>query len=177
VLLGGFLGGSAQVWLWGLTILLDFMAATVSTEPTWWTLHAEHFAQRHGLTSETGITQTRLARDTYTFGHFPMLCGVIAYAVALEDALAHPLNALPDSVRLAMALGLVFFLRGTAFGMWRATGHGPLPRVLIAAAAAAGVYFAAGVMPIVTLSIAFAGVAAIAVMDERRAQRLKSASA
>jgi low temperature requirement protein LtrA len=230
-LLGGLLGGTAQLWLWGLTILLDLVAATVAGRSDWWSLHAQHFAERHGLiviialgeslivaaagvsgsgfgdgvlgvsvlavlvscalwwtyfpiampqmehgmASLTGVAQTRLARDTYSFGHFPMLCGVIAYAVALEDALAHPVQALPDAARLAMALGLVLFLGGTAFGMWRSTGHGPATRLLIAVASAAGVYFAAGVMPIVTLSIALAGVVVIATMDEIRAQRIKAA--
>jgi low temperature requirement protein LtrA len=230
-LLGGFLGGTAQIWLWGLTILLDFVAATVAGESDWWSLHAEHFAERHGLiviialgeslivaaagvsgtgfgdgvlgvsvlavlmscalwwtyfpiampqmergmASLTGFDQTRLARDTYSFGHFPMLAGVIAYSVALEEALAHPLQPLPDAGRLAMALGLVLFLGGTGFGMWRSTGHGPVPRLVVATGAAVGVYFVDGVMPMVTLSIALAGVAAIAAMDEQRAQRIKAA--
>jgi low temperature requirement protein LtrA len=49
VLIGGFVGGTAQYWLWGLAILLDLIAAGVSARAAEWNIHPEHFAERHGL--------------------------------------------------------------------------------------------------------------------------------
>ena len=49
VLIGGFVGGAAQYWLWGLAILLDLVAAGVSARAAEWDIHPEHFAERHGL--------------------------------------------------------------------------------------------------------------------------------
>jgi low temperature requirement protein LtrA len=46
---GGVLGGPAQLWLWGLTIFLDFVAAATAGESDGWNLRASHFAERHGL--------------------------------------------------------------------------------------------------------------------------------
>lgn len=49
VLLGGVLGGQAQVWLWAATILLDLVAAAIGGQLEGWNLHPEHFGERHGL--------------------------------------------------------------------------------------------------------------------------------
>ncbi len=49
VLIGGFAGGTAQYWLWGLAILLDLIAAGVSARAAEWNIHPGHFAERHGL--------------------------------------------------------------------------------------------------------------------------------
>jgi low temperature requirement protein LtrA len=98
----------------------------------------------------------------------------VAYAVALEEALAHPTEALPAAGRLAVALGLALFLGGTAFAMWRTTAKVPVLRLVVTLAAAGAVYLLAEVPPVVTLSVAFAGVAMIAGHDEWRAQRLST---
>ncbi|NJN82345.1 MAG: low temperature requirement protein A [Caldilineaceae bacterium] len=49
VLIGGYVGGSAQYWLWGAAILLDIVAAMVGGRSEGWDLHPDHFAERHGL--------------------------------------------------------------------------------------------------------------------------------
>ena len=77
-----------------------------------------------------------------------MLCGVIAYAVGLEEALAHPVDPLPDSGRLAIALGLLLFVGGTALAIWRATCGTPVRRVLISGVAAIGLYMAQACHPL-----------------------------
>jgi len=223
---GAVLGGPAQLALWGIAILLDLTAALVAGDSDAWHLHAEHFAERHGLiviialgetlivaagglvgvemtrdvmpvailtvlvscgawwtyfpiakprmeeASEavTGAVRSRMMRDTYSVIHFPLLGGVIAYAVGLEEAIAHPTTPLPAEGRLCIALGLLLFLGCTGVAVWRTTGHLARFRMGAAAAMAAGVYFVADVAPLVTLAIAFAGVAAIAGVDEHRAQ-------
>ncbi|MEK6222322.1 MAG: low temperature requirement protein A [Chloroflexota bacterium] len=48
VLIGGYLGGTAQYWFWGLTIMLDFIAASIGAQENV-NLHPAHFAERHGL--------------------------------------------------------------------------------------------------------------------------------
>ena len=231
-LMGAFAGGSTQVWLWGLTIFLDVVAAIVGGRNESWNLHPAHFAERHGLiviialgesliVAASGVVGTDfrgevlavavlavlitcglwwtyfpiakpqleaalehtpparrgdLARDAFSLAHFPMLCGVIAYAVALEDVFAHPSDPLPETARLAIALGILLFVGGTAIAMWRATCGSPLRRVALGAASALAVYFVAGTPPLVTLALALAGVAVVAGMDERAAVRLRGAA-
>ncbi len=49
VLAGGLVGGTTQVWLWAVAILLDVVAALVAGSADQWGIHAEHFTERHGL--------------------------------------------------------------------------------------------------------------------------------
>ncbi|MEQ1855201.1 MAG: low temperature requirement protein A [Longimicrobiales bacterium] len=228
VLAGGLLGRPAQTWLWGLAIGLDLVAALVAAGQKEWGIHAEHFAERHGLivivalgeslivaaaglaegsfvgdvvgvaflgvlvscglwwtyfpvvkprlehalAAAPGDVRGSMARDVYSLAHFPMLFGIVAYAVALEDAIAHPADPLPAAARLAMALGVLLFLSGTALAMWRATCGRPLPRLLVAALTAGTIGALATVPAVVSFAVALVGVVCVAVLDEVEARRL-----
>ncbi len=68
VIAGGYLGGAAQLWLWGLAIGLDLLAARVGGNVDGWNLQPEHFAERHGLfviiaLGETLIVAASLVTD------------------------------------------------------------------------------------------------------------------
>jgi low temperature requirement protein LtrA len=102
-----------------------------------------------------------MARDVFSLAHFPMLCGVIAYAVALEEAIAHPGDPFPTWARLALSLGLLLFVGGTALAMWRATCGRPIVRVGVIVVTS-GAVFAMSTSP---AYISLAG------LDERRATR------
>ncbi len=49
VIAGGLIGGEWRYILWGLTILLDVIAATVGGRRDGWNIHPGHFTERHGL--------------------------------------------------------------------------------------------------------------------------------
>ena len=49
VLVGGYLGGKLQYWFWTGAIALDAISALVGGRDANWNLHADHFAERHGL--------------------------------------------------------------------------------------------------------------------------------
>jgi low temperature requirement protein LtrA len=66
------------------------------------------------LESSRGAEQSTMARDVYSLVHFPMMCGIIAYAVAVEEAIAHPVDPLPLYSRVALAVGLALFVGGMA---------------------------------------------------------------
>ncbi|MDA0206143.1 MAG: low temperature requirement protein A [Acidobacteria bacterium] len=220
---GGVAGGSEQYWLWGLAIVLDFLAAWVGGQAEGWDLDPEHFAERHGLfviialgeslivtasglagvawtvsssivailavslscalwwsyfargrprleqalTAHTGLKQSLMARDAFSLMHFPMLGGVIAYAVAIEQVATHAGEPLALNARVALALGLLLFVGGMAAAMWRATCGRLWPRVLIVSATAALVVALGGVPAMVSLGVALTGVVAIAAVEQR----------
>jgi low temperature requirement protein LtrA len=223
VLIGALVGGTGQYIFWGLTILLDVVAAAIGGRSEGWNLHPEHFAERHGLfviiaLGETlivaaggvtgadltgdliaaavlavaitgglwwtyfvraksmlehamegaqGAQQSMLARDVYSLIHFPMLCGVVAYAVAVEAAIAHPAEPLRMEAQIALAVGILLFIGGMAVAIWRAAGRLPLPRLVIAAVTAVAIVLASGAAPAVSLTIALAGIIVVAVIEQR----------
>ncbi|MBK9177996.1 MAG: low temperature requirement protein A [Acidimicrobiales bacterium] len=65
--------------------------------------------------------RAHLARDLYTFGHLPIVTGVIVFAVGVEEALLHPTDPLDAFGRAAIAGGLALFLVGFVLGNARAT--------------------------------------------------------
>jgi len=220
-LTGAAAGGAAQYWLWGLTIVLDVVAALVGGRASRWDLHPEHFSERHGLfviialgetliVAAAGLTgvewtgpmigvalaavgttcalwwsyfpgarpalerglaetpaarQARTARDAFSLVHFPMLCGVVGYALAVEEAVAHPTTPLPLEARAALALGVLLFVGGAALAVRRATGR-LLGLRIVASAATAGLLLGlAEVPPVLSLVLAFGGIAGIVALE------------
>ena len=49
VVVGAFVGGTAQLVLWGSVFFLDQVAASVGANQEGWNIHPEHFSERHGL--------------------------------------------------------------------------------------------------------------------------------
>ncbi len=223
VIIGALVGGDMQYIFWGLTILLDILAATIGAQSEGWNLHPEHFAERHGLfviialgetlivaaaglagaewTGDviavavlavaitcglwwtyfvrakpvldhalehcTGAVQSMMGRDVFSLIHFPMLCGVIAYAVAIEEAVAHPGDPLHAEVQIALAVGMALFVGGMALALWRATRRMLLPRVIVTLVTAGAVVALTGSSPALSMAAALAGILAIVVIEQR----------
>jgi low temperature requirement protein LtrA len=62
----------------------------------------------------------RYVRDVYTWGHAPVVAGVILAAAALEEITLHPGDPAPGSIRLLFFGGLVLVALGAAGTVWRA---------------------------------------------------------
>lgn len=133
----------------------------------WWTYFRRAKPRLdHALESSRGIAQSELARDTYSLVHFPMVCGVIAYAAAIEAAIAHPDLPYALAPRFALALGLVLFVGGMVIAMWRAVRTLMLARGVIISATAGLIVLLPALSPVVSLALAFLGVAAIAAWEQ-----------
>jgi low temperature requirement protein LtrA len=74
------------------------------------------------LKAATGLGRGRLARDAYTLAHYPLVAGVILFAVGTEELLAHPDVALDDSFRWAFVGGLMLFLTAQSIMARRLVG-------------------------------------------------------
>jgi low temperature requirement protein LtrA len=152
----------------GPTIAVAVLAVATSCA-LWWTYFPiSKPTLEEALAGQSGAAQSTMARDVFSLIHFPMLCGVIAYAVAIEAAVSHPNDPMSLGVRLALALGLLLFVGGMAAAMWRATCGRLVPRAIIISITAGLVVGAGGVPPLVSLAVAFLGVAAIALVEHRQ---------
>ena len=160
-------GGVAGAERTGELVAVSIMAVAL-TCALWWT----YFTRAKPILDDAldalrGARQSALGRDAFSLLHFPMVCGVIAYAAAIEAAVAHPADPLGVESRLALAVGVVLFVGGMALALWRATGRLPVLRTSMTVATAVAVAVVGGVSPIVTLALALAGVAAVAFLEER----------
>ncbi len=57
-----------------------------------------------------GIERTALARDAYTYGHLPMVVGILLFAFAVRVALAHPGSHLGTVPALALCVGNALYV-------------------------------------------------------------------
>ena len=164
---GGLVGADLSSDLIAIGVL-----AVLITCGLWWS----YFARARLILEETvarlkGADLSIAARDGYSYTHLPMLLGVIAIAFVVEEAIAHPHDALHLDARIALSVGMVLFIGGVALSLWRTTGILPLPRTLIVLVTAIVVAVVGGVSAPVTLGLAFAGILVVALV-ERNASAL-----
>ncbi|MHA2029428.1 MAG: low temperature requirement protein A [Candidatus Kariarchaeaceae archaeon] len=77
-----------------------------------------------------GAERAVMTRDAFSLAHFPMVAGIIGFALAIEEAIAHPNESLSTEGSLALAIGLALFIGGTVLAVWRATGKILIQRVI-----------------------------------------------
>ena len=108
--------GNAQFYAAGTAMLVIVLAM-------WWSYFDWLFPiGERALTHATGTARGRLARDAYTVGHYPLVAGVILFAVGTEELLAHPEAALDGPTRWAFFGGLAIFLGAQVIMAFRLTG-------------------------------------------------------
>ena len=86
----------------------------------WWSYFDWVFrVGEKALKATTGIARSRLARDAYSLAHYPLVAGVILFAVGTEELLAHPDVALASPERWALVGGLMLFLASQSIMVFR----------------------------------------------------------
>ena len=60
-----------------------------------------------------------LARDVFTIFHYPIVLGIVYFAVAAKKMVAHPEDPLSRPGRAALAFGVAFFLAGFLLARYR----------------------------------------------------------
>ena len=99
-------------------------AMLVTVLAMWWSYFDWLFPIGERSLEETdGTARGTLARDAYTVGHYPLVAGVILFAVGTEELLAHPEAALDVGVRWAFLGGLAAFIGAQALMTLRLTGQ------------------------------------------------------
>lgn len=73
----------------------------------------------HRLATAVARERGRVARDLFTFGHFPVVFGLVLYAVVAKHVIAHPFDALGAPDRWALAGAVALFVGGLAGLQWQ----------------------------------------------------------
>ena len=148
-------------------IAVGFLAVAL-TCALWWS-YFPYVRPRleEALERLTGAERSEAARDVFSLAHFPMLCGIVGVAAALEEAIAHPHEALSIGPRAAFGGGLVLFLGGTALAKWLATGHVSLVRIVVVVVTAVAVIAPPAIPSYATLFVGLVGALAVVFIEHR----------
>ena len=107
-------------------------------------------------------------RDAYSLGHFPMLFGIIGFAVGIEEIVAHPGDPLHGEVLIALGAGVALFVGFSAVVYWRISGTILVARLVALLAMAAGLVVVSSLPPAWPLAVVAIALTAVVAWEFRR---------
>ncbi len=142
--------GLERDWIFATSVLIGFAGVVA----LWWAYFdfvATGLAR--ALRRAPPAARGPLARDVFTFFHYPMVLGIIFYAVAAKKTLEHPRDPLSDAGRWALGLGVAIFLLGFVLARFRVLRRIAWERILAGTAAVVVAVLLDGADAIVTLAV------------------------
>lgn len=141
----------------------------------WWTYFAYIPDVVEGALHRANALQRGvLARDLFSFGHFPLAFGLVLYAVVVKHLVPHPFGHLTTDDRWLLASAVAAFVGGLAILRFRIAHRVAWPR-LVAVAAVAVLCWLGGDLPGLVLISAVALL--IGVMQGYSVRRYNAANA
>ena len=135
----------------------------------WWSYFAyipEVF--EHALGAARGNDRGTVARDVGSFAHFPLVCGIITYAVVAKHVLSQPGEHLAAADRLLLAGSGFLLLGGFLSIQWR-LARGLAPARLAGLLVVAVIALVAGsIAGVVTVALYAATFAVVSIVTARR---------
>ena len=135
----------------------------------WWTYFGWF---KEGLEEEVDSSAPRdvgaRVRDAYSLGHFPMLFGIIGFAVGIEEIVAHPGDPLHSEVLIALGTGIGLFVGFSAVVYWRISGTILVARLAALLVIAAGLVMVSSLPPVWPLAVVAIGLTAVVVWEQHR---------
>ncbi|MFG2875853.1 low temperature requirement protein A [Streptomyces sp. NPDC048337] len=126
----------------------------------WWVyFHLAATAVRHGL--ETAEVRADVARQVLSYGHLSLIASIIAVAVGMAEAVAHPGDRLPPGVTALLYGGCALFLATFGYTRWHLFRSWSVTRLVAAAAVLALLPVAALLPSLAALALLTAVVTAL----------------
>jgi low temperature requirement protein LtrA len=127
-------------------------------------------ALEHAFEGRKGPRQSQYARDTYSILHFPILAGVIGIAVAIEEMMAHPTEAVHTETLIAFGVGIVLFAGTGALAYYRGWRNVLSTRVVCLALLVAALFAAGHASPVLILVLGIVAVLVFCLVEARSHQ-------
>jgi low temperature requirement protein LtrA len=106
-----------------------------------------------------------VARDAFSLGHFPLLCGIIGFAVAIEEMVHHPTTEPSGEIVAALGVGIALFIGSTVWVFWRTCHRLLVSRLVLLVLAEGVLVLVAAQDPTWLLSVFVVGLGAMVVVE------------
>jgi len=165
-------GASSESWDINLIIVAALSVGITSC--LWW-LYFYRIKDRleHAMARRQGKDQSSMSRDVYSLFHFPLICGLIIYAYAIEQAMLHPMDPLTWEGRIALSTGVGLYTMSIVIAYWRALGTILWTRIGITLLLGMVVFAKEGIDGFRTLLICFAGLLLLCGIEEKEESAMK----
>ena len=158
--------------VFALAVGVSFAGAAAA----WWAyFDISQLAAERRLRDAPEEVRGPLARDVYTFFHYPLVLGIIFLAVAAKKTVGAPTEPLSDGGRAALALGLTLFLLGFVLSRYRVIRRIAWERIGAAAAVVAIVLLLDDADALLLLALAVVALVTALAIERFRLSGLRSA--
>jgi low temperature requirement protein LtrA len=106
-----------------------------------------------------------LTRDAFSLSHFPLIAGIIGFAVATEEIVAHPDEPASAAVVAALGIGVALFVGFSAFSYWRLASRVLVARLALLAVMAGLLVAVAPLAPVWPLLVVVGVLLAIVALE------------
>jgi low temperature requirement protein LtrA len=106
-----------------------------------------------------------LARDAFSLAHFPLIGGIVGFAVALEEIGLHPDEPAPAAVLASLGIGVALFVASSALALRLCGGPVLLGRLVILAAMLVALVVVAPMPPVWPLVVVAAALFAVCLVE------------
>jgi low temperature requirement protein LtrA len=141
-------------------------AAILVASLLWWTYFGWlKDALEHRYAAAPPERNGPLARDAFSLAHFPLIGGIVGFAVALEEIGAHPDEPAPAAVLASLGIGVALFVASSALSLRLCGGRVLVERLAILAVMLVALVLVAPMQPVVPLVVVAAALLAIVVIE------------
>jgi low temperature requirement protein LtrA len=106
-----------------------------------------------------------LARDAFSLAHFPLIGGIVGFAVALEEIGLHPEDPASAAVLASLGVGVALFVASSAMALRICGGPVLLGRLVILAAMLVALVVVAPMPPVWPLAVVAVALLAIVLIE------------
>ena len=125
------------------------------------------------LSAAKGEERARLARDSYSYLHLPMVAGIIFVALGVKQTLAHVGDPLGTIAAVALCGGVALYLLGHNAFRLRDVGSVSVPRLMVTILCCTLIPLALSVPSLVTLAILAGLMCALAAFETMRSREFR----
>jgi low temperature requirement protein LtrA len=116
---------------------------------------------------KTGQARGRFARDAYSILHYPIVVGIVFFAVAAEEIVAHPDEPLSATMAFAVALGVTLVLVPIVASVFRSIQRIAILRLVVGVGLMIIVWLTTGITAVATAVILALVLAAELIWEHR----------
>jgi low temperature requirement protein LtrA len=145
--------GASGVGL-GPRVLVAVVLGIALAAALWWAyFDLSMLSAQRRLSAAQGEERARLARDSYTYLHLPMVAGIIFAALGIEQTLSHTGDPLGTIPAVALCGGVALYLLGHNAFRLREEGSVSVPRLVVAVVCLGLIVVWVSVSSILTLAV------------------------
>ena len=154
-------------------VLAAVLGVTLAAALWWAYFDLVMLVAERRLSAAKGEERARLARDSYSYLHLPMVAGIIFVALGIKQTLAHvgdPLEAIPA---VALCGGVALYLLGHNAFRLRDIGSVSVPRLVVTVLCCALIPVAVSIPSLIILAILAGLLCALAAFETVRSREFR----